>query len=112
MMRLLCIGLLAATVSGCATTGLYNWGDYEEDLFTYYHHPEKKTEVITDFTKYLAKLEAKGQTPPPGMFAEAGTFYLLEGDSALAVEYYRKEAITWPESASMMTAIISNLEGN
>jgi hypothetical protein len=111
-MKTVFIALLTlVTLTGCVTTGLYDWGHYEDDLFDYYHQPGEKEKAIADLEKLLAKQEAKGRKPAPGLYAELGTFYLLEGDSATAIGFYQKEAEYWPESEPMMSTLISNLEG-
>ncbi len=103
--------LVLTLLTGCATTGLYNWGNYEEDLFDYYHEPDKKEKVIADLVKHLEKQEEKGLKPAPGLYAEAGTFYLIEGDAVTAIRFYQKEREYWPESEPMMSTLIKNLEG-
>ena len=57
-------------------------------------------------------MAAKGRKPAPGLLAEAGTYYLLEGDAEAAVDFYRQEAAAWPESRPMMATLITNLEAN
>lgn len=100
-------------VSACSATGsLYNWGDYEEDLFTYYSKPEKQEKVLADLIEHLEAQEEKGSKPAPGMYAEVGTMFLERNDSGRAIEYYRKEAANWPESRPVMMRLIKNLEAS
>lgn len=110
MRALLSILVLAGLLSGCATQGLYDWGDYEADLFDYYHQPGDKERVIENLVQHLDRMAAQGRKPAPGLLAEAGTFYLLAGDAATAVDFYRQEAAAWPESRPMMATLITNLE--
>lgn len=112
MRNTLLLVALASLLTGCASTRLYNWGHYEDDLFDYYYEPERKAEVIEDLVDHLQKQEAKGAKPAPGLYAEAGTFYLLEGDAQTAIKFYEKEAHYWPESEPMMSTLIHNLEAN
>jgi hypothetical protein len=107
---LLCF--IVFVMSSCATTGLYDWGNYEDALFDYYHQPETKDDMVTGLLKHLEKQEAKGRTPAPGLYAEAGTFFLMDGDRAAAIELYRKESFYWPESRMVMERLIQNLEAN
>lgn len=103
-------GLMILTSAGCATHGtLYDWGSYEENLFTYYHTPAAKEAVVADHLTFLAKLDVRGERPAPGLLAEAGTLLLLQGDTQEAIKYYQREHDTWPESRPMMTALIQNL---
>lgn len=104
---------LVVMLTGCATqTTLYDWGNYEQDLFNYYHEPSLKTDVIADHATFVLKVKESGETPAPGLLAEAGTFYLQEGDIASAVKFYQLEYEIWPESRPMMGILIENLEGN
>lgn len=109
---LLAVGLIL-TVSGCIpSTHLYDWGNYENNLFNYYHKPAIKAEVIADHLTYLEALERNQQRPPPGLLAEAGTLLLIEGDTERAITYYQKEYEVWPESRAMMSVLIENLSGD
>jgi len=112
MRNIVVLALAAILFSSCVTTGLYDWGHYEDDLFDYYHEPSNKAEVVADLVRHLEKQEAKGRQPAPGLYAEAGTFYLLDGDAETAISFYLKEAEYWPESRPMMTTLIKNLEAN
>ncbi|WP_108124051.1 DUF4810 domain-containing protein [Saccharospirillum mangrovi] len=109
------IGLLlvapALLLGGCASTQLYNWGNYEEDLFTYYNEPGEQAEVVADHVAFLDKIMARGEKPAPGLLAEAGTFYLQAGNTDKALEYYQLEYDTWPESRALMSSLINNLGG-
>jgi hypothetical protein len=46
---------------------------------------------------------------PPGLYAELGTLYLQMGEQVKAIAMYVKERDTWPESKSLMDALIKNL---
>lgn len=97
--------------TGCATnSGLYNWGNYEEDLFTYYHKPELKEKVVASHIAFINELEQANKKPPPGLLAEAGTLLLQEGDRQGALAFYQREHDIWPESRPMMSALIQNLK--
>lgn len=106
----LVIALLALALGGCASPSLYDWGQYEEDLFTYYHEPSEQAEVVADHTAFLNRLDERGEKPAPGLLAEAGTFYLEQGDIGRALDYYRQEYQVWPESRPVMGRLIDNLE--
>ncbi len=97
-------------LSGCTSSALYNWGDYENNLFVYYHKPALQNQVMTEHLQFLAKLEQENQRPAPGLLAEAGTLLLLQGKTQEAIGYYQKEHDVWPESRPMMSALITNLK--
>lgn len=111
--KLLVSSALILSLTGCATqSGLYNWGNYEQDLFNYYHEAGTQEEVATNHIEFVSKIDQRGETPAPGLLAEAGTFYLLAGDEGSAVKFYQMEFDTWPESRPMMGILIENLESN
>lgn len=98
-------------LAGCASSNtLYNWGNYENNLFNYYDKPELRESIAANQIAFLRELENSGKVPAPGLFAEAGTFLLLQGDVKGAVEFYQKEHDAWPESQLMMSALITNLK--
>lgn len=97
-------------LSGCTSTSLYRWGDYEENLFSYYHKPSLQNQVVASHLQFLAQLEQENVKPAPGLLAEAGTLLLLQGKTREAITYYQKEHDAWPESQPMMSALITNLK--
>lgn len=97
-------------VSGCATTGGISWGSYEEDLYRYYHQADKRERVVADFVDFIARVEQRGGKPAPGLYAEAGTFLLLQGKREKAIAFYQKEHEAWPESQTLMSTLINNLQ--
>lgn len=110
--RFLVTMMLTASVAGCAVTGgsLYDWGNYEDNLFTYYHDPVSQEVVLARHLEHLARLERLDRPPAPGLLAEAGTLYLVLGDEQKAIDYFQQEHDTWPESQIMMSALITNLK--
>lgn len=102
--------LVILIISGCAQQTLYDWGSYEQTLFIHYHDPALKEEALKE---YIAFVE-QGGTPEhriaPGLFAEAGTFLLEEGDLVNAIKFYQMEYEAWPESRPMLSVLIENLE--
>ncbi|WP_119394423.1 DUF4810 domain-containing protein [Salinibius halmophilus] len=110
MRNYILLALSLVALSGCASKGLYDWGGYEDSLFDYYHQPETKLDLIEDLVEHVEYLMEYDEKPAPGLLAEVGTFYLLEGDRQRAVYYYRLEAQEWPDSQPMMAKLIKNLE--
>ncbi|WP_341937514.1 DUF4810 domain-containing protein [Marinimicrobium sp. C2-29] len=109
--RISAIFLLGILTTGCATNNnLHNWGNYENNLFNYYDRPELQEAIVASQIEFLRELENSGKRPAPGLFAEAGTFLLLEGDRKGAIEFYQKEHDAWPESRPMMSVLINNLK--
>ena len=107
--------LIAAScliISSCASTRLYNWGSYEQDLFNYYERPETQEVLIAELEENLQKQAQQGNKPAPGLYAELATLYLEKNDTGTAISYYRKEYDAWPESRPLMQKLIKNLEAD
>ncbi len=103
--------LVVALSSGCATrTSLYEWKDYDRQLYGYYKDPTTSQAFLAKLLTQVEALEKARQVPPPGIYAEIGTLYLEGGDAKSAIAYYSKEAAAWPESAPLMKSLISALE--
>lgn len=105
------ITLSATVLAGCTNTR-HDWGDYETELYTYYKSPtyEEQQELVNELAKIFARTEKKGVTPPPGLYAEYGTFLFQEGDYPNAIQFYTKEKNAWPESTKFMNSLISTLQ--
>lgn len=105
---LICAGLFV--LAGCSTSPQqYNWGPYEGMLFTHFHEPAGQTEQLQLYLDHVRAGEAGERPLGPGMFAEAGTFLLEQGDLAGAREFYELEARHWPESRPFMETLLVNL---
>ena len=99
-----------AALCSCESTGLYQWGNYETDLYNYYNKPTSREAVVEQHLAYVARLEQNDQRVPPGIYAEAGTYLLEQGNIARAREFYQKERDTWPESNVFMGVLIDSLD--
>ena len=100
----------AGYLTGCTTSSQYYWLDYEEKLYDYYHKPAKKTKVVNSYIDALEKADKSGRKLAPGLYAEAGSFMLERGDRARALAFFKLERNAWPESASLMDALITHIE--
>jgi hypothetical protein len=101
--------LVAALSGGCATTQ-YDWNDYDQRLLDFYKSAGKDREFLRVMSAHLIELEAKGVRPPPGLYAEVGTFHLRLGDRTRAISFYEKEQAAWPESRTLMSALIRSID--
>jgi hypothetical protein len=109
--KVVLIILSATTLGGCASTN-YDWGNYESKLYTYYKSPtsEEQQELVNELAEIFARTEKKGISPPPGLYAEYGTFLFQEGEYQKAIQFYKKEKNVWPESTKFMDSLISTLQ--
>lgn len=102
--------LLGLTAVGCTSPTHFQWGNYEQNLYDYYHEAALKEKVIADHLQMVDAQSDAEKKIAPGMYAEAGTFYLEKGEAEKAVKYYKLEKRTWPESATLMDQLISTIE--
>lgn len=108
-MKYLWVMLASLVLSGCATPSLYQWGGYDELLYQSYKSSDRTESMRVGLETHLAALEESKQTVPPGLYAEVGTIYLERGDRTTAVAFYKKERDAWPESKTLMDAMIAAL---
>ena len=101
--------LAALLMTGCAGGNLYEWGGYEETLFTVYHEPAYKEQALVEYLEFVDKTDRR-RPLAPGLYAEAATFLLEQGDIKGAIKYYKLEYENWPESQPMLEPLIANLE--
>ena len=98
-------------LASCETqSGLYRWYGYDQKLFSYYQKPETADEFRANMEAAVEEVEKAGGRVAPGIYAEIGTLYLQKGDRTGAVFWYKKERDAWPESVSLMDALIATLE--
>jgi len=113
MNKTLVLALMSALfLAGCATgnKSLYDWGQYEQTLFVVYHEPEYKDQALENYLAFVRQYEGQSRLAP-GLYAEAGTFLLEQGDVNGAIGFYKMEYERWPESRPMLGILIENLEG-
>lgn len=109
-MRLVMVLPVLLALGGCVPPSLYQWGGYEQGLYSGYKDPSKLEELRINLENHIAAMEQSGQKVAPGLYAELGTLYLQRGVSDKAIAMYSRERDVWPESKGLMTAMIQNLE--
>lgn len=97
----------AAALSGCMSTGRYDWGSYERSLYRYYKAPATQEEFIESLSESVSEAEASGKIPP-GLYAEYGFLLLKAGKDSEARRYFEKEQEKWPESRIFMQALLKD----
>ncbi|WP_347331755.1 DUF4810 domain-containing protein [Marinimicrobium locisalis] len=106
------VSVIVVLLSAC--TGpqtLYDWGQYEQTLFIHYHDPALKEQALKEYIAFIEQGGTQEHPIAPGLYAEAGTFMLEQGDIESAVKFYQMEHDAWPESRPMLSVLIENLEG-
>ena len=97
-------------LGGCASNSLYQWGDYEDNLYAAYKDTTKSEALRLKLEAHIQAMEKAGQKVAPGLYAEVGTLYLQAGQRQAAMGWYQRERAAWPESTQLMTSMIQNLE--
>jgi hypothetical protein len=110
MLTRLSLLLLLCSLCGCASNGLYEWGNYDQWLYENYQNPKNDEELYVELTALITKYDSrkKPNIKPmaPGLYAEYGFLLMRRGENAQAIKYYNKEKALWPESALFMDSMI------
>lgn len=103
----------AALISGCAPGGLYNYGNYSDQLYEFQRDPTERADYVEELREIIAEGSAPGaeKPVPPGIRAELGYMMLETGDTAEAEQLFRAEKQAWPESAMFMDRMIAVARG-
>lgn len=105
-------GLLLLT--GCATKvpTLYQWGSYQEQIYTQYGEPGKVPveAQIAALEADAQKVAAKDRKPPPGYYAHLGSLYFQSGKPGQAVQSFEAEKALFPESTVYMDLLIKHAQ--
>lgn len=105
--------LTVLLVGACATQPkLYEWGDYEGQLYAAYSEPGKVPveSQVSDLEENLQKAQAAGRPVPPGYLAHLGYLHVGLGDKGKALRYFEQERSTYPESKKYMDRLIQQLK--
>jgi len=103
------MAVIGTVVAACSAKTQYEWGDYNKALLSYYKNPQEVAEFSEKLRESVEEAEGAGKVPP-GLYAEYGYALLELGDEQAALAYFAKEQETWPESAYLMTKVISRLK--
>jgi hypothetical protein len=109
MRVILTISLILALV-GCAAQkqSLYQWGDYEKQVYALYNDPGKSPveEQIAKLEEDYQKARSANKAVPPGFHAHLGYLYFQIGKSDQAVQSFQTEKLLFPESAVYMNLML------
>ena len=98
-----------AMVAGCQTAPkpLYQWESYQPQVYEYFKG-ESKEEQVEALERDLQKINASGNSAPPGYHAHLGLLYLSMGKDDQMVQQLRTEKALFPESAGYMDFLLKN----
>lgn len=101
-----CLLLLTGLLAACTPPSVYEWGNYERSLYTYYKNPESVDKLMTTLELTISKGETDKRVPP-GLYAEYGYLLMVSDRRDEAITYFKKEKSAWPESTVLMDKLIS-----
>lgn len=106
--------LAVILLSGCTSSHIYEWGNYDQWLYENYKHPKNDEELYVDLTALITQYESRkkpaAKPMAPGLYAEYGFLLMRRGENQQAIKYYNKEKALWPESASFMDSMIQTAQ--
>ena len=106
-----CMGLClvaAAGLTACAPPTLYQWGKYEDSLYSRYAK-EDAAGAEESLRTTIVAAESQSRVPP-GVYADYGFLLYRRGDYAGAIQYFEKEKRAFPESAALMSKLIERIQ--
>ena len=106
----LILALLPLITVGCATSSLYEWGDYEADMYKAYKSPDDEVEFEETLVVIMNRAQKKGTRVPPGIYAEYAYQLFEESKLDAAIVYLQKESDAWPESTALMVRLMAAVE--
>jgi hypothetical protein len=113
MSRSVWTAAMALMLGGCsAPPTLYNWGSYEELIYTSYAAPDSisaQTQVET-LEKDYQQARAANKRVPPGWHAQLGYLYFQLGKLDQAQQEFLTEKAQFPESAVLMDRLLAGIK--
>ena len=112
------IGFLISTLfvlfilPSCVTqNSLYSWGNYSNDVYTYYKKqtPASLEALTKTYQNILAHQSGTRGVTPPGTYAEYGYILCLQGNKSEGMEMINKEKELYPESTKFVDRIVAGL---
>ncbi|NJD05505.1 MAG: DUF4810 domain-containing protein [Methylococcaceae bacterium] len=100
--------VLALSLAGCAKPGLYDWGDYEDQLADRYAKEDAAGSELA-LREQMARYQTGGRRAPPGLYADYGFLLFRRGEDAGAIAYFEKEKQIYPESRALMDKLIEKV---
>lgn len=102
--------LALSGVGHAADKTMYYWSTYVRDLHLAFLNPEKVKDFEATLLRIIKKSDESGRKTPPGLLAEYGYLLYERGEFDSAIDYFKREAGVWPESAALMNRIIKRAQ--
>lgn len=97
-------GAILLVLNGCTTSpqSKYDWGNYEQSMYSYYKNPADANALILAIETTIITAETANRSVAPGLYAEYGYLLMMQGKQQDAVANFEKEKRRWPESTHLM----------
>lgn len=110
----LAVLFLPCLLIGCASapTTLYQWGDYQGQVYSMYNDPGKSPaeEQIAKLEEDYQKARSSNKQVPPGYNAHLGYLYFKIGKVDQAIQEFETEKTLFPESAVYINRLIKQVK--
>lgn len=109
---IICISLTLLALTGCAapTKQLYQWGDYQRQVYEYMKGDGKSpNEQLTVLMAMAEKTRASNEALPPGFRAHLGLVQLKLGQDNEARNLFEAEKLAFPESTAFMDFLLKSM---
>ena len=113
--KLITISTVLLVLSGCAANnGIYYWGNYSETAYDFKKDPNEKTRAahIKTLNDIINKAQQNKKKIPPGIYAELGLIEASSNKKKAAIDDFKKEEALFPESKTLMDAMIKKVNNN
>ena len=104
-----CIGLLSLSLSACATSPRFDFGNYDSSLYVYSKKPEQMAVFERSLHDAISRGRASGKLAP-GLQAELGYCMLKEGKKSEALILFKAEMADFPESRTFLSKFVTQAE--
>jgi hypothetical protein len=98
---------IAVCFSGCGTTSMYFWGNYEPQVYSYLKG-ESPERLLPTMEHDRERMDSYGTKAPPGFYAHLGLLYMETGNIAKAIVCFEMEKKLFPEAATYMDFLLTN----
>jgi len=98
---------------GCKTTEpKYYYGEYPKTVYSYFNADDVTVnQQITILEGVIEQAEGINKPVPPGVHAHLGMLYFETGNKVQGLSNFEQEKALFPESASYLDFLISNIAG-
>lgn len=97
-------------LTGCQTAPkpLYQWEDYQPQVYEYFKGKHGVEQQISVLELGLQKIRSTGNMAPPGYHAHLGMLYAGIGKDDQMVQEFETEKTLFPESAPYIDFLLKN----